>query len=269
MLRAAVYEVGAGQPQRFLLVIHHLLVDGISWRILIEDLQRMCEDLHLGKSIDRFRLPAKTSSFKQWAERLAGHVRNIQFRRKPVTGSQCSRRARPHSSRESLRINTVASARTLTSIFDETETKLLLQEVPSVYHTHINDVLLASCFRRGLGGEAKTGLQSTSKGMGATTDFEDLDMTRTVGWFTSLYPVVIEPKNVRCDISTVCAELKSCCVRSREWAQLRTAALLSSRRRGGASGPSSTSDISFNYLGQLDQTLAMNARSSRCWEARE
>src|SRR6185295_9903070 len=67
LLRAALFELGGGGGERLLLVIHHLVVDGVSWRILLEDLQTAYQQLSRG---ERVRLPAKTTSFKRWAELL-------------------------------------------------------------------------------------------------------------------------------------------------------------------------------------------------------
>jgi len=65
-LRVALLDLGDNQPNR-LLVIHHLAVDGVSWRILLEDLQQAYQQLSQGEAV---QLPLKTTSFKQWSEFL-------------------------------------------------------------------------------------------------------------------------------------------------------------------------------------------------------
>ena len=70
LLRLVLFKVGRKRPNRLLIVIHHLVVDGISWRILLEDIQRMYEQARRGEPI---HLPAKTTSFKAWSERLAAY----------------------------------------------------------------------------------------------------------------------------------------------------------------------------------------------------
>ncbi len=67
----AVLATLADGSQRLLLVIHHLVVDGVSWRILLEDLQSVYRQLVAGGTA---QLPAKTSAFKTWAERLQAHA---------------------------------------------------------------------------------------------------------------------------------------------------------------------------------------------------
>jgi len=67
LLRVALLDLGDNQPNRLLLVIHHLAVDGVSWRILLEDLQQAYQQLSQGEAV---QLPLKTTSFKQWSEFL-------------------------------------------------------------------------------------------------------------------------------------------------------------------------------------------------------
>src|SRR6185369_15628939 len=71
LLRAGLFDLGAGQPGRLLVVVHHLAIDGVSWRILLEDLQIAYEQLRRGQNV---QLPAKTTSFKAWAERLTQYA---------------------------------------------------------------------------------------------------------------------------------------------------------------------------------------------------
>ena len=72
LLRAAWFGLNAKRPDRLLIVIHHLAIDGVSWRILLEDLESICQQLGRGETI---RLPAKTTSFRQWAQRLTEYAR--------------------------------------------------------------------------------------------------------------------------------------------------------------------------------------------------
>src|SRR5205823_5907554 len=76
LFRAVLFDSGRGIPSRLLLAAHHLAVDLISWRILIEDLQTACEQISRGQAI---RLPAKTDSFKHWAEQLNAHAASSSF----------------------------------------------------------------------------------------------------------------------------------------------------------------------------------------------
>src|SRR5207237_4409618 len=76
VVRVGLFELG-GEEQRVLLIIHHLVVDGVSWRILLEDLHRAYEALEVGEAV---RLPAKTSSFKSWSEHLHEYAHSLPLR---------------------------------------------------------------------------------------------------------------------------------------------------------------------------------------------
>src|ERR687896_1563261 len=77
LLRVVLFQLGAGRPGRLLLVVHHLAVDGVSWRVLLEDFQRAYQQLRRGQAIE---LPPKTTAFKAWAERLIGYGRSEAVR---------------------------------------------------------------------------------------------------------------------------------------------------------------------------------------------
>src|SRR5262249_5294042 len=68
--RVVRFDLGRGRPPRLLIVVHHLVVDGVSWRVLLEDLETACGQLTRG---ERVRLPRKTTSFLRWAERLVDY----------------------------------------------------------------------------------------------------------------------------------------------------------------------------------------------------
>ncbi|MCP4663057.1 MAG: amino acid adenylation domain-containing protein, partial [bacterium] len=73
LTRMALIELGPGRAGRLLWVIHHLAVDGVSWRVLLEDLERVYRQRERGEEIS---LPAKTTSFKRWSERLQEYARS-------------------------------------------------------------------------------------------------------------------------------------------------------------------------------------------------
>ncbi|WP_134635267.1 non-ribosomal peptide synthetase, partial [Pseudomonas aeruginosa] len=186
LLRALLATLGDGS-QRLLLVIHHLVVDGVSWRILLEDLQTAYRQLQAGQAV---ALPAKTSAFKAWAERLQAHARDgglegergywLAQLEGVSTELPCDDREGAQSVRH------VRSARTELT---EEATRRLLQEAPAAYRTQVNDLLLTA-LARVIGrwtGQADTLIQL--EGHGREELFEDIDLTRTVGWFTSLFPL--------------------------------------------------------------------------------
>jgi len=135
----ALFNLGVDKTSRLLLVIHHLVVDGVSWRILVEDLQ----NLPATGAREAIKLPSKTTSFKQWSEQLRG-MRQRWCSKSWTTGWQNPVNMFPICQWTILGANTVASARIMSVTLSVAETKVLLQEVPAAYHTQINDVLLTA-----------------------------------------------------------------------------------------------------------------------------
>jgi len=254
LARAALLELGADRPHRLLIVIHHLAVDGVSWRILLEDLETAYVQLGRGIAV---RLPAKTTSVKAWAERLTEHARSPAVRAEAshwqeVLGSGGPRLPVDHVGGE----NSAESARAVTVSLDPGETRCLLREVPVAWGAEINDVLLAAL---GFAFAAWTGESSILvdvEGHGREEIGPDLDVTRTVGWFTSLFPVRLELAGAATPMDALEAvklQLRRIPSRGIGYGLLRylggEVEIADTLRR--VPGP----DVSFNYLGQFDESL--------------
>ncbi|MCE5985399.1 condensation domain-containing protein, partial [Pseudomonas sp. LF19] len=188
LLRAVLATLGNGE-QRLLLVIHHLAVDGVSWRIIFEDLQQAYEQLREGQAV---QLPARTHSVRDWAQRLQAYALSIEVQAQrsywqaQLAGVQT---ALPGARADASLAN--RHARSVHSRLSPELTRRLLQEAPAAYRTQVNDLLL-SALARVIGrwsGQADTLIQL--EGHGREELFDDLDLTRTVGWFTSLFPLRI------------------------------------------------------------------------------
>ncbi|WP_263265164.1 condensation domain-containing protein, partial [Pseudomonas sp. RIT-PI-S] len=234
--------------QRLLLAIHHLVVDGVSWRILLEDLHSAYQAAVAGQPP---KLPAKTSAFKAWAERLQAHAQSpamldelaaweAHLRGAPAT-LPCDRPA----------------GRALVSLADSVRTSLppavtrqLLQQAPAAYRTQVNDLLLTALARVicRWSGEPSALLQL--EGHGREQLFDDLDLSRTVGWFTSLYPVHLQPADdLSTSIKAVKEQLRSVPGKGLTYGLLRYMAApdVASQLARWAQPR-----ITFNYLGQFD-----------------
>lgn len=193
--RAVYFNAGPDHPDRLLIVIHHLVIDGISWRPLLEDLETVYQQLKAGQAVD---LPSKTSSFKAWAEELQEVSKTELLQEeipywKAVTSRQ--RLAKPIESAkpaETATRNTEGVAETMKVSFSPAETEALIQKVPSAYNTHINDVLLTALARAWSRWTGGSELLVNLEGHGREQLLHDLDLSRTVGWFTSLFPVRLE-----------------------------------------------------------------------------
>jgi amino acid adenylation domain-containing protein/non-ribosomal peptide synthase protein (TIGR01720 family) len=238
LFTAALFHRSAGEGgDRLLLTAHHLVVDGVSWRVLLEDLTAAYRGL---------ALPAKTTSWKRWAELLTG------FARSPEIAAELAwwlalPAALPPLPRD---LPGGGGARATFAIeLGFEETRALLQEVPKVYRTQVNDLLLAALARAFATWTGERTLLVDLEGHGREEIFPDVDLSRTVGWFTTIFPVALTlppGDSPRDAIRAVKEGLRAVPRRGLGFGLLRYLA-----GQEGAEGFASP-QVSFNYLGRLD-----------------
>lgn len=166
-----------------LIVAHHLLVDGVSWRVLVEDFQTAYQQTESGAPV---KLPAKTHSAKRWAQALTRYAGSAPLLGElPHWQATCAGSQAPTKEGRAL----VGEALTHVLALDAEETGRLLRDVHRAYNTEINDVLLSAlCWA--LGGQSDEGSILIQMEGHGREDIEDgVDISRTVGWFTTVYPV--------------------------------------------------------------------------------
>ncbi|MCB1056355.1 MAG: AMP-binding protein, partial [Acidobacteria bacterium] len=253
VFRAALFELGEG-GQRLLLVPHHLVVDGVSWRILLEDLETAYRQSVAGAEVE---LPAKTTSFRAWAERLEAFARGPEVAAEAGYWlDEAARPAAPLALDEPGGDDSVAGTKTFTVGLDEEATGALLHEVPRAYRTQLQEVLLAAVALT-LGAGAGGGVRVDLEGHGREEIFDDVDLSRTVGWFTTMYPVVLtaaggDPGET---LQAVKQQLRAVPAKGLGYGLLRHGAA----EPETAEGLAAPATLSFNYLGQLDQALPEGA----------
>ena len=198
MVQAVWFDAGALQSGRLLLTIHHLVVDGVSWRILVPDLAAAWAATARGEAP---ALAARGTSFRGWAHRLAEETKAA--RRLAELGFWTSMLQGPSLSLVEGVLDpardSAGSAGQLMLTLPTALTGALLTRVPSVFHASINDVLLTGlvvavthwCQQRHRG--SGTAVLIDVEGHGREEIFADVDLSRTVGWFTSLFPVRLDP----------------------------------------------------------------------------
>jgi amino acid adenylation domain-containing protein/natural product biosynthesis luciferase-like monooxygenase protein/non-ribosomal peptide synthase protein (TIGR01720 family) len=248
LVRVVLIDRSPGNSQRLLLCIHHLVVDGVSWRVLMEDFQSLYEQLERGEPGG---LAPKTSSFKNWAERLAAYgsseAASAQASYWQGVGADAA---------ASLPVdhvgghNSMASAHELSVSLGEESTRALLQEVPVVYHTQVNDVLLTALVEAFCRWTGERSLLIDLEGHGREELFEELDVSRTVGWFTSLFPVRLKLEGGQdrgSRLKSIKEQLRGIPQRGIGYGILRYPG------RGGGGVPALDPQVGFNYLGQLGQ----------------
>ena len=124
------------------IVIHHLVVDGVSWRILLEDIETLYRQLQDGKQLS---LASKTDSILSWSEQLARYVKSEQFEIGRSYWSEQKKRTIPSIPRDnSDRDNRVKNVKTVSFHLNENDTHKLLTHVNVPFKTEVNDILLAA-----------------------------------------------------------------------------------------------------------------------------
>ena len=156
--------------------------------MLLEDLESAYQQLHLGSSVT---LPAKSTSFQSWARRLQAHARSASLSSEASLWLDEARQNVAPLPTDASGPNTPSSERSVSISLDPEETKLLLQEVPTAWRAHINDVLLTALARALCEWTGQSQALVNLEGHGREDLFDDVDLSRTVGWFTSFTPVLL------------------------------------------------------------------------------
>ena len=189
LIRVVLFRLPGASP-RLLIVIHHLVVDGVSWRVLLEDL---FAGYTLSERNRPLRLAPKTTSFGSFAARLVELAASDEmaaeidyWSRLAALGSVTV----PLDRRGGT--NDVASSGTIAVGLAAERTELLLREVPGAYRTQITEVLLTALLRSFAGWTGRRSLLVDLERHGREDLFDDVDLSRTTGWFTALFPVHLE-----------------------------------------------------------------------------
>ncbi|MGV9559912.1 amino acid adenylation domain-containing protein [Streptomyces sp. NPDC003522] len=196
VLRATWLDAGPGRPGRLVLTLHHLVCDGVSWRILLDDLERA----HRAAVADTpARLEPVGTSVRHWAGLLAEEAASGRRAaegeswRRTLSAPDPLLAARPLDPAR----DTHATARTLRRTLDTEATRAVLTEVPAAFHAEINDVLVTAYalavadWRRRTRDDAGTVLIEM-EGHGREEIADGVDLGRTVGWFTTTYPLRVD-----------------------------------------------------------------------------
>ncbi|HAL67373.1 MAG TPA: non-ribosomal peptide synthetase, partial [Pseudomonas sp.] len=251
LLRAVLATLADGS-QRLLLAIHHLVVDGVSWRILFEDLQQAYQQCLTGQPLS---LPAKTSAYKAWAERLQAHARSETLcQQLAYWQAQLQGFAQTLPGEDAQGSQQVGDAHTVQVELDPALTRQLLQQAPAAYRTQVNDLLLTALARVICQWTGEQAALIELEGHGRETLFDDVDLTRTVGWFTSLFPVKLSVAGPVGDtIKQVKEHLRAIPDKGLGFGVLRYLGDAATRQ---ALATLAQPRITFNYLGQFDGSAA-------------
>ncbi|MCG7491885.1 amino acid adenylation domain-containing protein [Vibrio sp. Of14-4] len=199
MVRWVWCKTPSGQSDKLLWIMHHLIVDGVSWRILVQDLQLALEQVTQGAP---FLLGTKSDSYQAWASAMSEFASSEAVNREKahwlsVLNAPCGSLA--CGDLKELDASMSGNRRRVTLKFSELETKALISKSNECYHTQINDLLLAALADSyGLiSGQntLKVDLEGHGRESGVIVDacptMDELDLSQTVGWFTHVYPVLL------------------------------------------------------------------------------
>ena len=249
LLRAVVFTPAAsGGEGRLLLVVHHLAIDGVSWRWLVEELAQAYAD-------PLAPLLAVPGSWTAWTRRLAREAGSDLTRSELAWWEAVTSTPLPRDRANPGRGQTGGEA-VVTFALSAADTRRLLQDSAAAYRTHVNDLLLtalAQVLARWTGADRVT---IALEGHGREELGDAPDIARTVGWFTTLYPVALSLEGAVGDgdaIKQIKEQLRAVPRRGLGYGLLRylgeeaTQARLAARREP---------ELCFNYLGQVDAGAA-------------
>ncbi len=257
VLRFHLFKFGPDQPDRLFITVHHLVMDGVSWRILLEDLQTAYEQLRRNEAV---QLPHKTTSFKHWAELLEQYANSSRATEDLgiwLNQAQSQIFALPLDCPDGMSRNTVESECVVYASLPPDATHALLREIPASYGTEINDVLLAAFVRTLSDWTQSDSFLIDLEGHGREEVIEGVDLSRTVGWFTALFPVLLHLERGASageDLRSTKEQLRRVPNHGIGYGLMRY--LNRDPETTGKLRQLKQAEICFNYLGQFDQSFA-------------
>ncbi|MBD1865325.1 MULTISPECIES: non-ribosomal peptide synthetase [Trichocoleus] len=252
LMQVALFQLGINQPSSLLIVVHHLLIDGVSWRILLEDFQTAYAQLQQQQPI---QLPAKTTSFQQWGEALQTYARSQTLQQEQSFWLNQARQSQQHDA--SLPVddphgeNTIRRSQTITLTLTAEETQVLLRDLSTKHQVQIQEVLLTALTQTLTAWTGKSALWVDLEGHGREEISEAIDLSRTVGWFTAIFPCLLryKPQDALSLIKSIQTQLRQVPNNGIGYGILRY--LSQEAELQAAPHP----QVCFNYLGQTDATF--------------
>jgi len=252
LMRVAYFDNGQDRSDRLLLIFNHLVIDGVSMRLFLEDFQGVYAQLLNGMEVT---LPPKTTSYLYWSRALHEYAQTAEVRQEldhwlkigtkeligiPVDNAQGA--------------NTFGATDNITLSLTESETQALLQDVPAAYEAQINDVLITGLVRTMARYTGQRTLLLEMEGHGREDILENVDLSRTIGWFTTTFPVLIDidgVEEISEEFSRVSEQLREIPSHGIGYGLLRELSEDSEVKKLFSSFPEA--ELNFNYLGQFDQ----------------
>ncbi|SHJ70680.1 non-ribosomal peptide synthetase, partial [Aquimarina spongiae] len=174
---------------RLFIVAHHIAVDGVSWRIIVEDLSEIIGTLINGAKIQPY---AKTTSFREWQNCLFKYSNSSLLNNEAKYWEDILEKFKPLP--VDFKSDQVSKQKDIKEVkikLSSEYTNALLQQTNQAYNTEINDVLISALTRTICKWTEQTDFVLALEGHGREEIAEDVDLSKTVGWFTNIYPVLL------------------------------------------------------------------------------
>ncbi|NER81452.1 MAG: hypothetical protein F6K42_18170 [Leptolyngbya sp. SIO1D8] len=264
LISVVFVDGGTEEVTRLLWIIHTLVADSVSWRILLEDLQVAYQQLSQGQTV---QLGPKTTSFKYWSECLQTYAKSTQVASEVDYWLSLSRQPFAELPVDHPAEANEVSVGTVSIALTDQETYSLLHEIPSVYKAQPEEVLLTALLQAlTTGSEARSLLVNLESQGRAATNHADIDLSRTVGQFTTVFPIRLAIKqgaSLGEALKTVKEQLRSVPNQGLGYGALR---YLHGQQEVSEQLQKLQPEVSFSYLGERVQTLPMAAPASHITE---
>ncbi|MCK4762555.1 MAG: amino acid adenylation domain-containing protein [Candidatus Aminicenantes bacterium] len=246
LIKAAIIKCGAEKP-KLLITAHHLVIDGVSWRILLADLYRLYAGFSKGEEAT---LPAKTASLTDWAACLREYARQEAVQQEvsyweEITGSGFSIAG---DKAGDAAIGVMKDREKTGFVFDEEQTGTLTRGSRESFKTDV-EVLLVTALGsalRDFSGSKEIVLEMENYGR----VLQETDLSRTIGWFTAMYPKMIDmdKEDLTGRIKSIKEQLRATPNNGIGYGVLKyTAKKISENYQ---------SQVRFNYLGKFDREIS-------------
>ncbi|MBX7043514.1 MAG: amino acid adenylation domain-containing protein [Ignavibacteria bacterium] len=248
LINAACFRMPGGSD-RILFNVHHICIDGVSWRILLEDFIDAYSTVVSGKEI---RPAQEGASFREWTSMLSAFAKegkadsNISLWNAVTDDGGTS-----SLTGADLSANTHSNSARITVELDEDNTKRLLNDANRAYNTGINDLLISALVMAFGKATGEHSLVIDLEGHGRDEMTEETDISNTVGWFTAIYPVRF---SVTSGVEETIKSVKE--TLSRHSPAGITYGMLRYMNKGVSKVRETDPKIIFNYLGQFKDEIA-------------
>lgn len=250
LLRVVLVKGSKSNPDKIFIICHHLIIDAVSWRILAEDLAALFDAYEMGSPIE---LPSKTTSYLDWAKEIYHSVESSKWDNEIQYWQNLSARSYEKIQYDNNGTNNEERMQTHNTLLSEEYTSKLLFKVHHAYNTEIGDLLLSALFYTFKKIFSVISIKVDLEGHGREDVFSKVDISRTIGWFTSIFPFYLEiPSSEKLDdlIKVTKENIRNIPNRGFGYGLLKY--LNSSKPRGELLRSEYDSEVRFNYLGRFD-----------------